>query len=72
MMAGITLVVYGAHCFGVLMESTKHMSQGNLETKVDDTLIVGAFQEFAKNLNDLADVSNKILTFEECDYIFLA
>ena len=51
------LVLYGSHCFGVLLESTKKMGQGDLDTKVDDKLMVGCFQEFAGDLNNLADVA---------------
>ena len=53
----IAMVLYAAHCFGVLLESTKKMSKGDLSTKVDDKLMVGCFQEFAEDLNDLADVA---------------
>ena len=53
----IALILYGAHCFGVLRDSTKKMSQGDLDSKVEDKLMVGAFQEFASDLNDLADVA---------------
>ena len=52
----ICLIVYGAHCFGVLLERTKKMGKGDLDTKVDDKLMVGAFKDFAAELNNLADV----------------
>jgi len=51
------MVIYGAECFGILWESTRNMSKGDLDTKVDDRLMVGAFKEFAGDLNDLADVA---------------
>ncbi len=51
------LVLYGAHCFGILLETTKKMNKGNLDNKVDDKLMVGAFKTFAQDLNDLADVA---------------
>lgn len=56
---GITLgiILYAAHCFGFLMECTKRMSKGDLDTKVEDKLLVGCFEEFAGDLNDLADVA---------------
>ena len=57
MVGAFAMVLYGAHCFGVLLESTKKMSRGDLSTKVDDKLMVGSFQEFAADLNDLADVA---------------
>ncbi len=51
------LVLYGAHCFGILLETTKKMNKGDLDNKVDDKLMVGAFKTFAQDLNDLADVA---------------
>ena len=51
------LVIYGAHCFGVLLETTKKMNKGDLDSKVDDKLMIGAFKEFAGDLNDLAGVA---------------
>ncbi|MDO5153436.1 MAG: HAMP domain-containing sensor histidine kinase [Eubacteriales bacterium] len=56
---GITLgiILYAAHCFGFLMECTRRMSKGDLDTKVEDKLLVGCFEEFAGDLNDLADVA---------------
>ena len=53
----ICIVMYGAHCFGLLLENTKRMSRGNLHTKVDDKLLLGSFQEYATHLNALADVA---------------
>ena len=54
---GFALILYGAHCFGLLLESTKRMSRGDLEEKVDDKLMTGSFKEFAGELNGLADVA---------------
>ena len=54
---GIALVMYGAHCFGCLLESAKRMSKGDLEEKVDDKLMLGSFKDFAGELNGLADVA---------------
>ncbi len=53
----LCIVMYGAHCFGVLLESTKRMSKGDLDTKVDDKLLLGSFKEYAADLNALADVA---------------
>ena len=50
-------IFYASHCFGVLLESTKKMSKGDLDTKVEDKLMVGSFEEFASDLNALADVA---------------
>ena len=53
----LCLVMYGAYCFGVLLEATKRMSKGDLDTKVEDKLLLGGFQEYATGLNALADVA---------------
>ena len=53
----IAIFLYAAHCFGVLSESTKRMGKGDLDTKVDDKLLLGCFKDFAGDLNDLADVA---------------
>ena len=53
----LCIVMYGAHCFGVLLENTKRMSKGDLDTKVDDKLLLGSFKEYAADLNALADVA---------------
>ena len=51
------IVLYASHAFGTLFESTKRMSKGDLDTKVDDKLLLGCFKDFAGDLNDLADVA---------------
>ena len=51
------IVLYGAHCFGILLESTKRMSKGDLQTKVEDKFLWGSFREYADHLNALADVA---------------
>ena len=51
------LVPYGAHCFGTLLEATRKMNKGDLDSKADDKLMVGAFKDFAEDLNDLAGVA---------------
>ena len=55
----LVIVMYGAHCFGILLESTKRMSKGDLDTKVDDRLLLGSFQEYATHLNALAGVATE-------------
>ena len=55
--ACICIVMYGAHCFGTLLESTKRMSKGDLDVKVEDKLLLGSFKEYATDLNALADVA---------------
>ena len=56
---GLALVLYSAHCFGTLLEGTKRMSGGNLETKVDDKTLMGSFREYANHLNALAGVATE-------------
>ena len=53
----VSLIIYGAHCFGTLLDSTKKMRKGDLNIKVDDKMMVGAFKEFAGELNELAGVA---------------
>ena len=55
--ADIVLILYGARSFGTLMESTRRMSRGDLNIKVDDQQMVGVFRDFAEDLNDLAGVA---------------
>lgn len=55
--ACVAVVLYGAYCFGILLESTKRMGKGDLDTKVDDKYLIGAFRSFAGDLNDLAGVA---------------
>ena len=54
---GIIVVFYGASSFGTLMEAARRMGKGDLETKVSDHHMVGAFKDFAGDLNALADVA---------------
>lgn len=53
----LLLIFYGAYCFGHLLDSANRMSKGNLDIKVNDKHMVGAFQQFAESLNNLADVA---------------
>lgn len=55
--ACVAVVLYGAYCFGILLESAKRMGKGDLDTKVDDKYLTGAFRSFAGDLNDLAAVA---------------
>lgn len=57
LIACVAVVLYGAYCFGILLDSAKRMSKGDLDTKVDDKLLSGGFREFAGELNDLAGVA---------------
>ena len=53
----LAIILYSAHCFGTLLESTRKMGRGELNIKVEDKHMVGCFKEFAGDLNDLADVT---------------
>ena len=53
----VLLICYGAYCFGKLMDSASRMSKGDLNIKVDEKHMVGAFAQFAESLNNLANVT---------------
>ena len=55
----LMIVLYGAHAFGILMEGVKRMRQGDLDAKVADRLLIGAFLDLAEDLNALADVTKE-------------
>lgn len=54
--AGVVMILYGANVFGTLLDAAKRMRGGDLEIKVDDKLMLGAFRDFAAELNGLSDV----------------
>lgn len=56
-LASLATILYGANCFGRLLEGAKRMRSGDLESKVEDKYLVGCFREFAGELNGLADVA---------------
>ena len=51
------VILYAASAFAILLESAKRMSKGDLDTQVDDRMLIGGFREFAERLNDLAGVA---------------
>jgi len=51
------VILYAASAFAILLENAKRMSRGDLDTKVDDRMLIGGFKEFAGELNDLAGVA---------------
>ena len=51
------VILYAASAFAILLESAKRMSKGDLDTKVDDRMLIGGFKEFSEKLNDLAGVA---------------
>lgn len=53
----VGVICYSAYCFGKLMDSAGRMSKGDLNIKVDENHMVGAFSQFAQSLNNLADVT---------------
>ncbi len=52
----IGVVIYACRGFGVLSESAKRMSSGDLFAKVDTKHLYGCFADFADDLNTLTDV----------------
>ena len=51
----VLLVLYGAYGFGCLRDGARKMSEGNLEEKIENKLLLGCFGEFAEHLNALGD-----------------
>ena len=52
----LTVVFYGAYCFGQLRDAAKKMSGGNLTEKIENKFLLGCFGDFAGHLNTLGDV----------------
>ena len=57
LLVAVGILLYSAYCFGLLAESAKRMSKGDLDIKVDKKMMVGCFEETAEDLNALADVA---------------
>ena len=57
LLVSLGLILYGAHCFGELMDATRRMSKGNLDCKIPNRKMVGSFLEFSGYLKDLANVA---------------
>lgn len=53
---GVAAAVYGANVFGTLLEAARRMRAGDLDVKVDDKLMLGAYKDFAAELNGLNEV----------------
>ena len=51
------VILYAASAFGILLENAKRMSKGDLDSKVEENMLVGGFKDFADELNGLADVA---------------
>ena len=51
------VILYAASAFGILLENAKRMSKGDLDSKVEDKMLIGGFKDFAEELNGLADVA---------------
>ena len=52
----LAVMIYGANAFGTLLEAAKRMRAGDLDVKVDEKWMLGAFQDFAAELNGLNEV----------------
>ncbi|MDO5400544.1 MAG: histidine kinase dimerization/phospho-acceptor domain-containing protein [Eubacteriales bacterium] len=55
--ASVATVIYSSNAFGLLLESARRMSKGDLHTKIDDRLLFGCFRDFARTLSALANVA---------------
>lgn len=55
-LAGVTLTVYSAYIFGTLLDAAKRMRGGDLDIKVDEKYMLGAYKDMARELNGLSDV----------------
>ena len=51
------VILYAASAFAILLESAKRMRRGDLDTKVDDRMLIGGFKDFSEELNGLAGVA---------------
>lgn len=56
LLGGTALVIYGAVNFGTLLDAAKRMRAGDLDIKIDESHMLGAFRDFAMELNGLSDV----------------
>ena len=56
LLGGAALVIYGAVNFGTLLDAAKRMRAGDLDIKIDERHMLGAFRDFALELNGLSDV----------------
>ncbi len=55
-LAGMALTVYSAYIFGTLLDAAKRMRGGDLDIKVDEKYMLGAYKDMARELNGLSDV----------------
>ena len=55
-LAGVALTVYSAYIFGTLLEAAKRMRGGDLDIKVEEKYMLGAYKDMARELNGLSDV----------------
>lgn len=55
-LAGVALTVYSAYIFGTLLDAAKRMRGGDLDIKVDEKYMLGAYKDMARELNGLSDV----------------
>ncbi len=55
-LAGVALTIYSAYIFGTLLDAAKRMRGGDLDIKVDEKYMLGAYKDMARELNGLSDV----------------
>ena len=55
-LSGAVLTVYSAYIFGTLLDAAKRMRGGDLDIKVDEKYMLGAYKDMARELNGLSDV----------------
>ena len=53
---GAALTIYSAYIFGTLLDAAKRMRGGDLDIKVDEKYMLGAYKDMARELNGLSDV----------------
>lgn len=54
--AGVALTIYSAYIFGTLLDAAKRMRGGDLDIKVDEKYMLGAYKDMARELNGLSNV----------------
>lgn len=52
--ADISLICYGAYCFGTLMKGARILALGDLNYQIPTRYLCGSFRQFANELNSLA------------------
>lgn len=50
----VALLCYGGWCFGTIVQGSRRMAQGDLQTRIDDTRLYGSYRDCARQLNSLS------------------